>query len=120
MGRGHGSTRSSGAGGGGGFSSGIGSNRSYGMNKYEKFTMEAIKSDAQTYGNVWESSEGKTMITFGGGHYTESGLASRIKTDFAAERAKTGKSDQALAKQVTRYLTNHKTGDFFGNFADTI
>ena len=120
MGRGHGSTRGGGAGSGGGFSSGIGSNRSYGMNKYEKFTMEAIKSDAQTYGNVWESSEGKTMITFGGGHYTESGLASRIKTDFAAQRAKTGKSDKALAKQVTQYLTNHKTGDFFGNFAETI
>ena len=32
----------------------------------------------------------------------------------------TGKSDKALAKQVTQYLTNHKTGDFFGNFAETI
>lgn len=53
-------------------------------------------------------------------NFTESGLASFVKSEFKAQKAKTGQSDKAMAKQITKYLTNNKTGDFFGNMVDTI
>lgn len=105
---------------GGGYSSGIGSGKSYGLNKYERFTFEAIKSDASTGASIGKSSTGKLLFTVAGSTFTESGLAKFIKSEFKAQSAKTGQSAQSMAKQITKYLYNIKTGDYFGNMADNI
>ena len=105
---------------GGGYSSGIGSGKSYGLNKYERFTFEAIKSDASTGPLMGQSSTGQLLFDVAGHTFTESGLAKFIKSEFKAQSAKTGQSSQSMAKQITKNLYNIKTGDYFGNMADNI
>lgn len=109
------------AGGGAGFSSGIGSNKSYGLNKYERFTFEALKSNASASGVLLtKTTKGQNIFHVAGQNFTESGLAKFIKSEFKTQKEKTGQSDKSMAKQITKYLTNNKTGDFFGNMADNI
>lgn len=103
------------------YNSGIGSGNSYGLEKYERFAFEALKSDAAYNGHVWKhANNGETVITVFGAHYEESALAEFVKSEFKAQHAKTGQSHLSMAKQITKYLTNIKTGDFFGNMADNI
>lgn len=103
-----------------GYSSGIGSGKSYGLNKYERFTFEAIKSDASTGVLMSTSSTGNPLFNVAGQTFTEGGLAKFIKSEFKAQHAKTGQSYQSMAKQLTKSLYNVKTGNYFGNMADTI
>lgn len=97
-----------------GFSSGVGSRKSYGLNKYQKFALEAIKSNSKFYGD----SKGKYFAA--DGYYTEKELAAKIKSDWKIQKAKTGLSDKELALQLTKGLMNHKTGMNFGNMANNI
>jgi len=101
------------SGGGAGFSSGVGSHRSYGMNKYQKIAFEAMKGDLSYNGQTSKNSNGQTLFNVMGQSLTEGGLAKVFKSEWAQHQKSPGHSDKAFAKTLTLNMINNKTGDFF-------
>ena len=106
------------SGGGGGFMagyrSGIGSGRAYGLNESQRFVFEAMKSDMKNFGSVETGANGKLVFKVGDKSYSESGLAKQVKKDWATEKAnRKVTSDKDLAKRLTHFMVDIKTGYFF-------
>ena len=102
------------AGGGAGFfSSGVGSNRSYGMNKYQKTAFEAMKGDLSYNGQTGKNSKGRTTFNVMGKSLTEGGLAKMFKSEWAKHSDGSPGRDKTFAKTLTLNMTNNKTGQWF-------
>ena len=105
--------RAGGGAGGGyqGYRSGLGSGRSYGLNNAQKNVLEAFKSDAAYHGNTVKLANGSMGYKIGGKTYSESQLASQIKSEWGTYKAKMKTTDIGLAKTLTFTAMSHKTKD---------